>query len=320
METLEQLSGRVADLYRRLATGTLPTQDIVELPKLFDDTDPIHLANIYKTKQVTEADVLPLRHFTAKHGVILDIGAHWGYTAASMRSAGATSPIISFEALNAHERCLACLRELDDAYDYHIGAVSDAPGEVIMYNLVAHGTPITGINSIGGTTLTEGHAMITAQASRAYHPTVAKMDLKIGVYRTKSRTLDEILAKEKFWVTTAKVAAMKIDVEGHETQVLRGALKTVKKHKPLLMIEYGMAVAGMLQLVSSLGYKQAIRHDDWLEPVDLAPADINNFFYHPDQAAEYARIGLFKIAAKVKRVAKTKSKPVRKVKSGKSAK
>lgn len=49
--------------------------------------------------------------------------------------------------------------------------------------------------------------------------------------------LDEIIT------TTTKISLMKIDVEGAELLVLRGAIKTIQQSKPLLLFEFGKAGA-----------------------------------------------------------------------------
>ena len=64
----------------------------------------------------------------------------------------------------------------------------------------------------------------------------------IGVYPSnykgntivfKLRTLDNLLKKEE----TEPISFIKIDVEGHEQQVILGALKTLVKHKPIVALE-----------------------------------------------------------------------------------
>ena len=49
----------------------------------------------------------------------------------------------------------------------------------------------------------------------------------------KTVTLDSFLYKKKF----PKLCLIKIDVEGHEFDVLRGAKETISKYKPIIYIE-----------------------------------------------------------------------------------
>jgi FkbM family methyltransferase len=289
---LEELVNRISTLYRSLADGSLAEQDTIELPSLFNDVEPTTVVKLYNDKTVSEEDTRAFSRFTAKMGTILDIGAHWGYTAISFRSAGTDCPILSFEALNAHKRCLAELKKIDGNYDFHIGPLSDKKADVQMYNLVAKGIPLTGINSIGGATLVETHVKIAAEAIVKYYGVSKAEDVKIGVYRTRTRTLDDVLATEKFAVPVKKIIGVKIDVEGHEVQVLRGGAKTINESKPLLMLEYGTNFPILMNDLKKIGYKHGTRVEDRIEPSDDLVTGVNHFFYHPDHLTMYQEIGL----------------------------
>ena len=54
-----------------------------------------------------------------------------------------------------------------------------------------------------------------------------------------------------------KVSFIKVDVEGAELMVLKGAIKTIKKSRPVVMIEI---------------------EDRWIESYDIKRKDIGNFF------------------------------------------
>jgi hypothetical protein len=58
-------------------------------------------------------------------------------------------------------------------------------------------------------------------------------------------------------IYTGIPSIMKIDVEGHELQVLKGATDTIKKHKPVLLIEiHGFSEDNDVhRYIKSLGYK-----------------------------------------------------------------
>ena len=57
-----------------------------------------------------------------------------------------------------------------------------------------------------------------------------------------------------------RVGFIKIDVEGYELEVLRGAMKTIQKHKPSLYVEIeqrrhpGRPIEGVFDSIQSLGY------------------------------------------------------------------
>jgi FkbM family methyltransferase len=85
-----------------------------------------------------------------------------------------------------------------------------------------------------------GHSLIK--------PSINAQKIKIGV-----DTLDNILSRIK----PKKVSAIKIDVEGAESNVLKGAMKTIKKHKPKIIIEAWNEnyLNKSKKVLSSLGYK-----------------------------------------------------------------
>ena len=71
-------------------------------------------------------------------------------------------------------------------------------------------------------------------------------------------TLDLALASAE------RVDAIKCDVEGAETRVLEGAIHTLERFKPLLLIEieerhsqrYGQQAAQVFEVLAGLGYRR----------------------------------------------------------------
>ena len=69
----------------------------------------------------------------------------------------------------------------------------------------------------------------------------------------KKKKLDEILNKKK-------ITFIKIDVEGHEKEVIEGSRKIIKKFKPTLLVEIEerhtrVKVTETLEYINNLGYK-----------------------------------------------------------------
>jgi FkbM family methyltransferase len=79
------------------------------------------------------------------------------------------------------------------------------------------------------------------------------------------RTLDEILAEEEI----RRVDVLKIDVEGGEAAVLRGAHGTLERQRPIVMLELfddalrkqGSAAAEVIHLLGGLGYRLFTYHE-----------------------------------------------------------
>ena len=64
--------------------------------------------------------------------------------------------------------------------------------------------------------------------------------------RATIHTLNEVKNFKSFNVETKKlddfnflnkISFIKIDVEGHETEVIKGSLNIINKHKPILLVE-----------------------------------------------------------------------------------
>lgn len=73
-------------------------------------------------------------------------------------------------------------------------------------------------------------------------------------------TLDRLLRRPS--TILRRVAAIKIDVEGHEASVLKGAVATIKRHRPVIFIEILPAAdtAYMANLLASLDYTDLKLH------------------------------------------------------------
>jgi len=76
---------------------------------------------------------------------------------------------------------------------------------------------------------------------------------KFITYKVKTAKLDDILIDNK-------IGFIKIDVEGHEKNVLNGSINLIKKHKPNLLIEIEERhskekVEDTISFINNLGYK-----------------------------------------------------------------
>lgn len=62
----------------------------------------------------------------------------------------------------------------------------------------------------------------------------AEIDAKLATRMVKKISLDEYLESRE---SVGKIAFIKIDVEGHELDVLKGARGTIERHKPAIVLE-----------------------------------------------------------------------------------
>ncbi len=110
-----------------------------------------------------------------------------------------------------------------------------------------------------------------------------------GAVEVTVTTLDEYFANEQL-----RIGAIKIDVEGHELSVLRGAHETIRRHAPAIVVECeGRSVTGgdvhvLFEELTQLNYRGEFIHRQRLKPLaqfDVAvhqPRQGKRYWDHPD--------------------------------------
>lgn len=77
-------------------------------------------------------------------------------------------------------------------------------------------------------------------------------------------TLDKV--EEECNINRTEVKAIKIDTEGAEHLILEGSIKTLTKHKPMLIIEYHNNMQQIEEITKQLGYIEIFHsHREWLD-------------------------------------------------------
>ena len=166
--------------------------------------------------------------------VCIDVGAHVGRHALPMaRCVGARGEIHAFEPI---PDCVAALRNAAGSsgakfYVYPV-ALADYAGQS-DFILAANAPEWSGLRE------------------RMYDAPVDKHHLTVEVHR-----LDE------YGVNLPRLAYIKIDAEGGECGILRGAVATLQKFQPMVTFEFGMNAAGgyaiepndVFDIVAQVGY------------------------------------------------------------------
>jgi FkbM family methyltransferase len=212
----------------------------------------------------------------------LDVGANDG-----VYSVVASKHFRKVIAVEAHPGLVGGLRRvIRDDGDVLALALSDEVGETTLHVPIRHGRDVTTRSSLQESA-NPGFSLRTVQVPMT---TVDRLGLD-------------------------RLAVVKIDVEGHELAVLRGATRTLSTSKPVCIVECeerhnAGGVAEAFALMGSLGYDGyfvhagALRDGSEFDPGLLQrPEDakavgggrcrdyVNNFvFVHPENAAGLARI------------------------------
>lgn len=180
--------------------------------------------------------------------VLLDVGAHIGYF--SLKGAakvGPTGRIVSFE---PNPQTLVELRSnvaashVESVVTVVPIAVTDRDQQLTLY-------ATTGVNT-GGSSLSKENAGAFDDAPKGYP--------------VRGRPIDDVVAE----LGLTRVDAMKVDVEGAEVSVLKGAVKTLAKFHPKVVIEvderqlagFGTKPSDIEAVLRAAGYNHSKKVDD----------------------------------------------------------
>jgi FkbM family methyltransferase len=260
------------------------------------DSNAKWIPEILERAEVSEPEFMVFRHFDQDAGTILDIGANYGYAAASIWAAGARSKILSFEPNPWHRPCLLRIKEMRPGlFDFiHLGLGStDSSTRFILP--VIEGIGISALSSAAmETEIDWGLPENLVQHMIHDHPGLDSPRLQFTEVTWHTERLDDVLPKYSFDIEVSNITAMKIDVEGFEAAVLAGAVHTLRAHKPLIMIEGANRNADVVACLSPLGYTFADFVVDHVVLTDQLSSNSNGFFLHRDRLDHYRSIGLLR--------------------------
>lgn len=196
--------------------------------------------------------------------VVVDAGSNWGlFTARLARLVGPRGTVHAFEPDGGDLRSLQALRRARPNIVIHQVALSDRSGEAALRVPVQQGVTIT------------PQASLTVSHEREA--------MEHLVWLVPIAPLDSLLAGDD------PVAFIKIDVEGHELPLLRGAEGLLRQHHPSLLVEIEQRhqdtdIRTTFDYLLGLGYTGYGVYPDGVRP--LATFDLQR-----DQLRYVARIG-----------------------------
>jgi FkbM family methyltransferase len=197
-----------------------------------------------------EPELAVLPRFLDKQAVAIDIGANVGIYA-DLLARGSKRVL----ALEPHPGCAAYLRKLAlDRVEIVEAAVSSVDGEASL-RIPQDGSA-------------DAHALSSLSAANSFG---GREGQSVRLERVATTTLDRIGDR----LAAERVAFVKIDVEGHELDVLSGARQLLSTHRPVLLVEtefrHGGDPGAVFRLASELGYEAfALIDGRTLEPIDAA--------------------------------------------------
>jgi len=289
--SLGQLRRAILDVFARLHAGQLTASDFVQPAEIEDWVVPRYVDYWMESRAIVEPDILPFRHLDDPHAIILDVGAHTGYTAASLRNLPVSNYVCSIEPATIYNPALRRLTELDPKYSFLNVAASDRSGTVTAYNLVVNGTLIGGTSSIAGAHLQEQFAdYVLTRVGESWLPFREKYEARILRLEFDTMRLDDLIRPDSTWpLAHGPIVGLKIDVEGHEVQAMEGAEGILRRHRPLIMVEL-RDIPSMIRQMRPFGYLPYEREGSRIRP--LRDGHYNLYFAHESMLDAYDAGGL----------------------------
>jgi FkbM family methyltransferase len=196
----------------------------------------------HRIRGTLEQELFLLPGLIADGHTAVDIGANWGcytyYLSKFCRRVEAFEPIQS---------CAEIIETFGRRnIRVHRVALSSAGGWRELHIPLRDGIPASGYATFN-------------------EPTAPAQALAVPV-----RTLDEYEFTD--------VALLKIDVEGHELEVLKGASRTIERERPVILIEVeqrhiGVPMADVFRQITQYGYRGFFWTDGGLRPLDEFAAE-----------------------------------------------
>jgi FkbM family methyltransferase len=247
---------------------------VARLPKSWQ---PVAMFHYYRARSLLEPELPLICRALHPGACAVDAGANEGvYTHAFARTGARV------EAFEPHPSCLEVLRSYARAHagvNVHGEALGAAEERATLHVPLRGGRLVSSRASLNGSA-----------------PGAAQFPVRV-------RTLDSF--------AFPRVDVIKIDVEGRELDVVRGARETIRAHRPVLLVEVeqrhiGVPINHVFAEVVELGYAGRFIHPELgIRPLDEFTAEshqpatnadtagafyINNFIFTPRESAQKAAL------------------------------
>jgi FkbM family methyltransferase len=220
-----------------------------------------------------EPEAAALDAFLSGGAVCFDIGANYGlYTLTFAAGVGPHGQVFSFEPLpGPHAFLVRALRWLGvDNVTVSDRALGDHRGSGEMSMPTRHGIPV------------HGRSFITDEADGLGPNAEFSSEQRLPVALSTLDTAVRAAGLER-------VDLVKIDVEGYEPAVLRGAEWTLAHHRPTVLLEierrhlakFGVEPVDLVAAMHAQGYDMAALWDGRWYPVETVTPERRNYLFTP---------------------------------------
>jgi len=243
---------------------------------------------------IHEEEFSIFRFFQDPTETILDLGANYGYGAASIWASGSKACILSFEPNPWHFPCLQAIKDLKPGKFDFLGIGLGARASTQIFTMpVLEGVGLSSLCTADAVNeLAWGIPENLVAHALKYLPDVAEPRIQFTEVAWQTISLDDALKSHSFAVPLKKIVAVKLDVEGFESEVIAGGMATLAGHRPLLLIEGANREKAVVDQLSGLGYCYGDFQNDKVVLTSRQSTRVGGFFLHSSRLAEYRDKGL----------------------------
>jgi FkbM family methyltransferase len=239
---------------------------LLRFPRVYVAARRAHLLTRYLLRQPHEADFRAFKDFD-RVGMFLDVGANSGASALSFHVFRPDCPILSIEPSAGHMADLLLVKKLVGNMRYICAAAGEVPGVLELHVPYYNGIPMSVFASldekaVAPTDWNIRHLLETKHADASL--------LEVRREQTPVIRLDDLNLEPAF---------VKVDVQGFELQVLRGLESTIRKLRPILLVEINGS-SELLGYLRSLDYRSYEYSDGSL--ADSSRLTAQNLFMLPN--------------------------------------
>jgi len=286
----------LCELYYSLRKSNPEIVSLNDFSEIDLPAKPQWIDQMLKSQTIHDDDYVVFKYLQDPNATILDIGANWGYSAGAFIKLGVKATIVSFEVVPMFEGALGRLKELyPNQYHFFISGLGNAPAILQFVVPVVNRKANFGLCSAAESPILKSLANnIVNNAYRLGGGKIGKAEISFLEFTAPISTLDSFIPEQLPENFRNPVEAIKIDVEGLEASVLRGAATLIKKHRPLILAEGANRRKDMRELMLEFGYVFAERSDSQLEIYEGVGKHSSGFFVHGDRQDHYRQIGVLK--------------------------
>jgi FkbM family methyltransferase len=174
------------------------------------------------------------------HGTYVDIGANTGQSIESIKLFAPDVKIVSFEPNPELAGKLSRRYRGDPNISIKSIGLSDEVDVLLLHIPVYRGFVYDGLASLS---YADAYGWINSDTVFFFSP----KRLNVKSHRCQVETLDMQAIENPVFI--------KIDVEGFETNVIKGGIETLRQHEPILLVESLHEKPELQQLVTTLGFR-----------------------------------------------------------------